>query len=182
MEKFLIRGNKMCKEFENSREDLKNFAYTLMCKIRRDNYPVFLCVGSDKFVCDSMAPIVAELLKKKYNIKAYVYGGLDYNINANNLMEAVNYIETEHPNSTIVLIDATLGGSVGKIRLTEGSFAGLGRQLPIKKIGQLSILGVVGRNTKNFDLNSTRLKVVTDLAEFISKGCAMAVWKLNESC
>ncbi|MGN0961227.1 MAG: DUF1256 domain-containing protein [Christensenellales bacterium] len=171
----------MLKEYSKTRDDLKNFAYELMRNLRKGYYPVFLCVGSDKFVCDSLAPIVAELLRKKYNIKAYVYGGLDYNINASNLVQAVNYIETEHPYSSLVLIDATLGNNVGSIRLTNGSFAGLGRELPIKKIGQISILGVVGRKGKNFDLNSTRLKVVTDLAQFISQGCAMAVWKLSES-
>lgn len=173
-----IRGKIMVKQFNRNNEDLKRFALELLRNLRKDKWPVFLCVGSDKFVCDSLAPIVAEILRKKYNINAYVYGGLDYNINANNLMEAVNYIETEHPRSTLILIDATLGDEVGQIRLSNGSFAGLGRRLPIKKVGQLSILGVVGKRTKNFDLNSTRLRLVTDLAQFISKGCAMAVWKL----
>lgn len=168
----------MCKEFENNREDLKKFAYELLRNLRKGEYPVFLCVGSDKYVCDSLAPMVAEMLKKKYNVQAYVYGGLDYNINAQNLTEAVNYVETEHPHSTIVLVDATLGDNVGKVCLSNGSFAGLGRALPIRKIGQISVLGVVGKRGRNFDLNSTRLKVITDLAQFIAKGCAMAVWGL----
>ena len=169
----------MLKEFGKTREDLKNFAFELMCKLRSKPDPVFLCVGSDKYVCDSLAPMVAEMLKKRYNVRAYVYGGLEYNINGNNLIEAVNYIETEHPYSTVVLIDATLGDNVGRIRLTNGAFAGLGRTLPLKKIGHLSVLGVVGKKMKNFDLNSTRLKVIVELADFISKGCAMAVWQLN---
>lgn len=165
----------MTKQFENNIDGLKSFALELLRNLRESGYPVFLCVGSDKFVCDSLAPMVGELLKKKYNIPAYVYGGLDYNINAQNLLSAVNYVETIHPHSTIVLIDATLDNDVGKIRLSNGSFAGLGQELPIKKIGQISILGIVGKKNKNFDLNSTRLKVVTDMAEFIAKGCAMCM-------
>lgn len=165
----------MTKQFENNIDGLKSFALELLRNLKPSGRPVFLCVGSDRFVCDSLAPMVGELLKKRYNIPAYVYGGLDYNINAQNLITAVNYVETCHPHSTIVLIDATLDSDVGKIRLSNGSFAGLGRELPIKKIGQVSVLGVVGRKCKNFDLNSTRLRVVTDLAEFIAKGCAMCV-------
>lgn len=157
------------------REKLKDFAMEILKKIRLYGRPVFLCVGSDKYVCDSLAPMVAELLKKTYNVSAYVYGGLDYNIDANNLVQAVNYVEAYHPNSFLVLIDATLGDDVGEIRITEGSYAGLGRTLPIRKIGTMSILGVVAKKGKNFTLNSTRLKVVVELAQFIATGCAMAL-------
>lgn len=166
--------------FDLTLNSQKNFAYSLLNKLRGKEMPIFLCVGSDRFVCDSLAPIVAEMLTKKYNIPAYVYGGLDYNINATNLIEAVNYIETIHPNNPLVLIDATLGENVGEIRLTTGGFPGLGRIVPLKKIGDISILGVVGKNHKNFDLNSTRLNVVMKLANFISLGVAFVCDRLNK--
>ena len=166
--------------FENNREGIVQFAYELYLKIKRHGTPIFLCVGSDKWVCDSLAPIVAEILKKEYNIGAYVYGGLDYNINAQNLVQAINYIETVHKDCTVVLIDATLGESVGKIELKEGCFAGMGKCLPIKKIGTISILGVVGKY-KNFDLNSTRLKLIMELSRFIAIGCFVAVEKYNQT-
>lgn len=169
----------MYKDFDNNLDGLKSFAYELVGSLRGNKNPIFLCVGSDKFICDSLAPMVAELLRKQYKINAFVYGGFDNIINAHNLTEAVNYIETFHPNSTIILIDATLGENVGKIRFTKGSYAGLGRSIPIKKIGDYSVLGVVGRNGKNFNLNSTRLKLVDSLAKFIAKGCAMAMWYLR---
>lgn len=156
-------------------EDCKKFALELYGKLRKDIRPVFLCVGSDKFVCDSMAPIVGEMLTKKYNINAFVYGGLDFNINSHNLITAVNYIESEHPYSQIILIDATLGNDVGSVELTSGTFAGMGRLLPIKKIGTFSILGIVGKKEKSFNLNSTSLNVVYSLSKFISKGIAMAM-------
>jgi len=100
---------------------------------------------------------------------------LDYNINASNLTQAINYVETEHPFSQIILIDATLGDNVGKVIMTNGSFAGLGKVLPIRKIGNFSILGVVSQKVKTFDLNSTRLRVVLSQAKFIAKGIAMAI-------
>lgn len=163
-------------EYGLNRDELKKFAYSVFCKLNGKAKPVFLCVGSDKFVCDSLAPIVGEILIKKYNINAYVYGSLDYNINANNLTLAMNYIETQHPGSQIILIDATLGDNVGKVVVSNGSFAGLGKILPIKKIGDFSILGVVGRKSKNFDLNSTRLNLVVSLSKFIAKGIALATY------
>ena len=156
-------------------EDCKKFALELYGKLRKDIRPVFLCVGSDKFVCDSMAPIVGEMLTKKYNINAYVYGGLDYNINAHNLITAVNYIESQHPHSQIILIDATLDSDVGCVKLTSGTFAGMGKILPIKKIGNFSILGVVGKKEKTFNLNTTSLNIVYNLSKFIAKGIAMAM-------
>ena len=168
--------------FDRNRDDLKKFGLEIFQKLDGKNKPVFLCVGSDKFVCDSLAPIVAELMRKQYDIDAYVYGGLDYNINAHNLMQVVNYIETQHPFSTLFLIDATLDCEVGKIKLNEGSFAGLGRCLPIRKIGVYSILGVVEKKSAQFNLNSTRMKIVLELAEFIAKGCAMAVFTRAKFC
>lgn len=165
-------------EFSLDKVGQKKFVLSLFEMLRGKEMPVFLCVGSDKFVSDSLAPIVSELLIKKYNIPAYVYGGLDYNINATNLTQAINYIETMHPRNPIVLIDATLGEHVGKVLLTSGGFCGMGKILPLKKVGDISILGVVGKNHKNFDLNSTRLSLVVSQAKFISQTIAFVTNKL----
>lgn len=162
------------KEFDTL--DIRKFAYEIYSKINSDELPVFLCVGSDKFVADSLAPIVAEMLVHKYNISGYVYGGLDYNVNGKNLSMVTHYIECSHPRSQIILIDATLSQNVGKVIVTNGSFAGLGKILPIRKLGNFSILGVVGKSGRNFQLNTTKLQLVKNLAEFISKGIAMALF------
>lgn len=166
------------KIFNLTKDEQKEFVYTLLGKLRGKEMPIFLCVGSDKFVCDSLAPIVAEMLTKKYNIPAYVYGGLDYNINAHNLVQAVNYIQTIHPSNPIVLVDATLDDNVGAIKLTDGGYAGMARVLPLKKIGDLGILGVVGSRHKDFNLNSTKLSLVLKLAEFISLSIAFVCDRL----
>lgn len=159
-------------------EEQKKFVYSLINKLRGKEMPILLCVGSDKFVCDSLAPIVAEMLTKKYNVQTYVYGGLDYNINANNLTSAVKYIETIHPRNPIVLIDATVGENVERVKLTTGGFPGLGKTIPIKKVGDISILGVVGERGAKFDLNCTRLGRVIRLAEFISTSVAFVCERL----
>lgn len=156
--------------------DIKMLAYEIYKNLDAESEHVFLCVGSDKFVCDSLAPIVAETLKKKYDIKAYVYGGLDYNITAQNLTQTINYISTYHEGAQLIIIDATLGDALGEIKLTKGCYPALGSTLPKRSVGDFSILGVVGKNSGDFNLNSTRLKVVAGMAGEISLAIALALF------
>ena len=141
--------------------------------------PVFMCVGSDKFVADSLGPIVAEICKKRYGIGAYVYGGLDYNINAINLKESYDYIKTIHPSSQVIFIDASLGDNVGEIIVGDGAFAGMGKTLPTIKMGDISILGVVGKKAGDFRINSVKLKSILNMSEVISKSLALIYGSSN---
>lgn len=166
--------------YKTNDSELLKFGYEVYTKIKGKAKPVFLCVGSDKFVIDCLAPIVAEKLKHKYNISAFVYGGLEYNVNRTNVVEVLRYISVVHSDSSIVLIDATLDSEVGCVKVSNGAVVGLGNCLPNCKIGDLSILGVVGRRVAKIDLNSTRLRYIVDMAEFISKGCFLAVNRLEK--
>ena len=166
-------------EYKIVAENLMLFGYELYTQLKMVKEPIFLCVGSDKFVMDSLAPIVAEKLKNEYNIPAIVYGGLGYNINRTNIQEAVNYISVMHENSSIVLIDATVGSAVGTVSITSGAMVGVGQCIPNRRIGELSILGVVERKIAQFNLNSTRLKLIVDMAEFIARGCFLAVTRIK---
>ena len=142
-------------------------------KINTKIKPVFMCVGSDKYVADSLGPIVGEMLKKKYNINAYVYGSLDYNINAKNLNLCYNYIRTIHPRSQVIVIDATLGEDVGNIKITDGVYAGMGNIIPTQKFGDLSVLGVVGKAGKDFRLNSVKMQLIVEMSKIISEALYM---------
>lgn len=155
--------------------NIKTLAYEIYKKLNTQTVPVFVCIGSDRFVCDSLAPIVAEKLKKKYDIKAYVYGGLDFNITAQNLSQTINYISTYHEGAQVVAIDATLGDCLGEIKVTDGCYPALANTLPKCQVGDFSILGVVGKKSADFNLNSTRLKAIVSMAEDISKAVAMAM-------
>lgn len=162
-------------KFISKIDNIKDLAYEIYTKLDKSTVPIFLCVGCDKFVCDSLAPIVAEKLKHEYNISAFVYGGLDYNITASNLVECINYIEAQHDGAQIVTIDATLGENLGEIRLTKSCYPAFAKSLPKRKIGDFGILGVVGKKSADFNLNSTRLKVIMNMADDISLAIAMAV-------
>lgn len=160
----------MCAE-----RNLKQIAYELFSRLNPYKKPVFMCVGSDKVIADSLAPMIAEMLKKKYNISAYIYGGLDYNINASNLVTCYNYITTIHSDCEVILIDASLGDRVGEVSIGSGAYAGANNVVPIKKMGDISILGVVGKKSNDFRLGYVKLKEIVDMAEVIAKAIAMAM-------
>ena len=162
-------------------QNLKDLAYAIYSQIYSHKKPVFMCVGTDKVVADSLAPIVAEILRKKYTINAFVYGGINHNINATNLIECYNYITTIHSESHIVLVDAGLGDNVGCVSVGSGAYAGLGKNLPNIKFGNTSILGIVGSSSRDFNLHTVKLKQILDMAEFISKSIAMAMSLMPKS-
>ena len=155
--------------------DIKELALEIYRKLDKGKEPIFVCVGSDKYVCDSVAPIVAEYLRSKYNIRALVYGGLDYNITADNLTFTLNYISTQHPDRQVILIDAALGEMLGEIKVTTDAFPALGKTIPNVSGVDFFILATVGKKTADFNLNSTRLRVVIDMAKIIAKSVAMAM-------
>lgn len=160
--------------FDNDK--LKDLAYKIYKHLDRNKEQVFVCIGCDKYVCDSLAPIVAEYLKNKYNIGAYVYGGLGYNITASNLVTALNFITTQHPKSQVIVVDAMLGEKMGEIKVLEGCYPAGGRVLPVSKSGDFSLLGVVGKKSGDFNLNSTRLQYILDMAGVMAKAIAMAMY------
>ena len=162
--------------------DLINNLKSLFSNLKK--YPVFMCVGSDKIVMDSLAPVVSELLTKKYNIPAFVYGGLEYNINAKNLLYSKHFIEIMHPDSKIFVIDATIGerGELGQVKLVLDGVIPAANTLDFpKKIGDYAILGVVGTGGINdkIVLGSTKMQDIIDMAEFIAESLAKAILSVN---
>ena len=156
-----------------------NFAFDLAKEIVLNNLnPLFLCVGTDKVISDSLAPIVAELLKHKYKIKDKVVGDLIYNINSKNLEITVKEIKKKYQHNTIFLIDSTLGNieDLGDVILKkEGSIAG-GLNGHKEKIGDYSILGISScyGATNKILLNGTRLSLVFKMANFIADAINLA--------
>lgn len=68
-----------------------------------NNLPVIVCV-SKKSNTDTFAKIVAELLIKKYSIKAYVYGRLGNPISSKNLESAISFIKNKHKKSKVFVV------------------------------------------------------------------------------
>ena len=119
---------------------------------------VFICIGTNKVIGDSLGPLVGTYLKVLYhNIK--VYGDIKQNIDYNNINKVINFVNVKYKNHTKVLIDSALGNNVGDIVLYSGSISlgkGIGKEKNI--YGDIIIKAVVGRNYNSTKKNFYELK------------------------
>lgn len=174
-----MQGGKIMQNKEYSfnlfSEHTSNGIFTALIKCNPKKLrPIFICIGSDLVMGDSLGPLVGTLLKEK-NIRSYVYGTLNFPITAKEVEYARTYLKQMHPNSISIAIDAAVGDSedVGLIRiLNKGLKPGLGVDKNLGIVGDLSIIGVVaGKSVKNYHLfNLTRLNLVYKMAETIANG------------
>ena len=138
------------------------------------NKPVFICIGSDLVLGDSLGPLVGTILRKK-KINSFVYGTLSFPITAKEVETAGKYLDNLHPASIKIAIDAAIGNSddVGLIKVFDkGLKPGLGVNKNLKAIGDVSIIAVVaGKSLQNHNLfNLTRLNLIYEMAEKIATG------------
>ncbi len=151
--------------------------------IKPQKTPMFICIGSDLVLGDSLGPLVGTLLKNK-GVSAYVYGTLNAPITAKEVEYAKTYLKLMHPNSTSIAIDAAIGEpeDVGQIKIVnKGLKPGLGVEKKLGVIGDLSIIGVVAsKSVKNYNLyNLTRLNLVYKIAGHIANGIENYINSLN---
>lgn len=130
---------------------------------------VFLCIGTDKCISDSLGPIVGDMLTKMI-AGSYIYGTLKAPVHAINLEENIKYIKKRHPYSNIIAVDACLGDkeSVGKISIKKAPIypgKGVGKMLP--PVGDISIIGIIDVYDI-LPIHSTRLGFVFEMAEVIA--------------
>ena len=147
--------------------------------------PIFVCIGSDLVMGDSLGPLVGTLLKRK-NIGSYIYGTLNFPITAKEVEYARTYLKQMHPNSISIAVDAAVGNSedVGLVKVVNrGLKPGLGVDKNLGTVGDLSIIGIVSsKSTNNYALfNLTRLNLVYKMAEYIADGIEKYVSYLTEN-
>ena len=132
--------------------------------------PVFLCIGSEKVIGDSLGPMVGSKLLEQCG--GFVYGILGKNVNALNLKYASEFIRAVHRNCCLVVVDSAVGeiSEVGTVQIYKGGLmpgAATNKNLP--KIGDVSILGVVSERGINdfLQLQKTKADFVERMSEFI---------------
>lgn len=128
---------------------------------------IIVCIGTDRSIGDSLAPLIGTLLKGM-NFELPIYGTLDDPIHAINIENKLKYIKDNHKNSKILSIDASMGSSLNNIILQNKPIkpgAGVGKFLP--KVGDYSIIGVVCKTFNS--MHSIRLNQIYKMAEYISK-------------
>lgn len=135
---------------------------------------VVVCIGTDRCTGDALGPLTGTYLSK-YPIKNMtVYGTIHKPVHAKNLAETIDLVYSTYENPFVIAIDASLGKptSVGSVLTGIGSLqpgAALKKDLP--HVGDMYIAGIV--NMSGFMefqiLQSTRLSIVIDMAQAISK-------------
>ena len=148
---------------------------------------IFLCVGTNKVIGDSIGPMVGTNLinilkcKRDFNFKnsnIKVIGDMSNNISYNNIEDYMKKIKKLAGNNFIIVIDSALSSenNIGKIFIHD---RGLKYAESLKRknnvIGDVSIKAVVGKNTqnrlKNFKiLRNASTKRVMTMANILSKG------------
>lgn len=145
--------------------------------------PVFVCVGSDLVLGDSLGPLCGTLIKNSFaktlnSPFCYVYGTLNMPVTAKEVNYVKNYIKKTHPSSPVLVIDAAVGkiDDVGLIRVIGGGIKpGLGVNKNLSEIGDVSIIGIVAeKSQQNFGLfRGTRLNLIYKMADIITRGVAL---------
>ena len=144
---------------------------------------VFVCIGSDRGTGDSLGPLIGyKLNKSPFASRFIIYGTLEYPVHALNLDETIGHIKSTHPGALVIAIDASLGspGHLGYVTLGKGSLRpGAGVDKDLAEIGDIFITGIVNvsGSMEQLLLQTTRLSVVMQMADFISSGILAAAKK-----
>ena len=151
----------------------------------KNKKPIFICIGSDLVLGDSLGPLVGTFLKNR-NVKSYIYGTLNFPITAKEVEYARTYLKQMHPSSIAIAIDAAVGNpeDVGLIRvMNKGIKPGLGVDKNLGTVGEVGIVGIVaGKSLQNTNLfNLTRLNLIYKMSEKIAHGIEKYISYLNDN-
>ncbi|HWO97399.1 MAG TPA: spore protease YyaC [Bacillus sp. (in: firmicutes)] len=159
------------KEIKTIALKMKEIIQNSPCK---DEEVVFLCIGSDRYVGDSLGPLVGTMLKEN-QVPYHIYGTLESPVHAFNLKGTLKEIKKQFVNPLIFSIDACLGdqNQVGYVIFKEGPLVpGKALEKVLPEVGDYHIKGMVNYidplPTSQF-LNDTRLYTVMNLAKTITK-------------
>ncbi len=136
--------------------------------------PVILCIGSDLAIGDSLGPLTGSLFSRSPEGRgAYLYGTLRAPVTAKEVKYLGEFLRKTHPRSKIIAVDAAVGerSELGLIKLADSPLMpGSGANKRLGKIGDVSILGIVGERAgfSYSTLNLTRLNLVFHMAEKIA--------------
>lgn len=163
------------------REKYNMFVNDLKSKINNKNKMIiFLCIGTNKVIGDSLGPIVGTNLQKmlKDNKKIKVFGNINNPINALNVKENIEYINKRYIDKYIIVIDSAVSDKdlIGEIFITKNkTILGKGIDNKISEIGDISIKCSVSNNQdngiKNFEaLQKVPKEFISNLADIVSLG------------
>ena len=148
-----------------------NLIFEIKNYINKDT--VIVCIGTDKCIGDCLGPLVGTILTENF-FPLPVYGTLSSPIHALNISERLDEIYANHPNASIIGVDACLGDEddIGEIRIRDYAIRpgkGVGKELP--EVGMASVIGIVDSSDSSelFFSRSIRLSFIMNMAKSISR-------------
>lgn len=137
--------------------EYKRFVWGLSNLIKfeeQDKIIIFVCIGTDKIIGDVLGPYVGTILSKTFVDcpKIKIVGDKDNLVTYNNIELKMKHINKLYPNKQIIVIDSALAeeSKIGKVFIQN---RGLKYAESLMKknntIGDISIKGVVGKNTND---------------------------------
>ena len=153
----------------------------------KETLPVFVCIGSDLAIGDSLGPITGSMIK--YNTQGlhlYLYGTLPSPVTAKEISYMRKFLRETHKGAPVVAIDAAVGETddVGLIKLIDKPLKpGAGANKKLGAIADVSILGVVSeKSLHSYGIfNTTRLNLVYKMSEIISCAVGDYLWSIDKS-
>lgn len=150
---------------------LYNLIFEIKSYINKNT--VIVCIGTDKCIGDCLGPLVGSILTENF-FPLPVYGTLSSPIHALNISERLDEISANHPNASIIGVDACLGDEddIGNIRIRDYAIRpgkGVGKELP--EVGIASVIGIVDSSDSSelFFSRSIRLSFIMNMAKTISR-------------
>lgn len=148
---------------------------------------VIFCIGTDRSTGDSLGPLVGHKLSPLIrNYKGVtLIGTLEKPVHAQNLEFNIDLLYKNHKNPLVIAIDSSLGSQkkVGYLSIKDSPIrpgAGVNKSLP--SIGDISITGIVNISgmMEFMVLQNTRLSLVMNMAEIITKSLFLSLYRLNQ--
>lgn len=143
--------------------------------------PVFLCIGTDRIIGDSLGPMVGSMLERESCGQIPVFGTLQKPVHAMNLHQISEQIKKKHPDRMVIAVDASLGHykEIGSVYVRSGALrpgAGVSKNLPAA--GDISITGIAAPDSQQpyLSLQTARLSTIAAMAETIC-ACILYVTK-----
>jgi putative sporulation protein YyaC len=180
-------------KFEKSIDIHKQFAFSYFSayfeecfsKLYNDSHDevVFVCIGTDRATGDCLGPLIGYKIQDMNYKKIHVLGTLDNPVHAKNLEEHLKELEN-YQNPFIVAIDASLGKfeRIGYVNIKEGPLSpGSGVNKALPQVGNMHITGIVNMSgfMEIMVLQNTRLNLVMNMANIVSKGIKYNMWKFQ---
>ena len=149
---------------------------------------IFLCIGTEKIIGDSVGPIIGSNIKNLENEYIKVYGICGKNLDFSNAKNIIEKVYKKYSNPFIITIDAALSKEkrVGEIHIGKG-FMKIGTALEksITFYSNINIKCVVGKynslnQKENINiLNNVVKERVYSLAEIVSQGIKIILKNTN---